>query len=218
MRTGQSHVDVQSNLPVRCCAYSLVSKLLSKLVSEMTPLKTVPERQRELAKEIVGRLIRRYSTAAVLFHHAVAERLGLGPTDHKCLDLLRERGPMIGRELAAITGLTSGAITGVVARLERAGYLRRDADPHDQRKQILTPLAERVRDLDTVFGPIRDDAIELLEGFDTHQLKAIAAFLTRSTDFAYRHAALLRAQAALSPRLQDATAAATVRRRVHARG
>jgi hypothetical protein len=46
----------------------------------------------ELAEEIVGRLVRRHSTAAVVFHHAVAERLGLGPTDHKCLDLLRAPG------------------------------------------------------------------------------------------------------------------------------
>src|SRR5260370_16960058 len=91
----------------------------------------------ELAGEIVGRLARRHSTAVVLFHHAVAERLGLGPTDHKCLDLVRERGPMAGSDLGAITGLTSGAITGVVARLEQAGYVRREPDPHDGRKQIL---------------------------------------------------------------------------------
>lgn len=181
-------------------------------------MKTASERQRELADEIVGRLLRRHSTAAVLFHHVVAERLGLGPTDHKCLDVLRERGPMIGRELAAITGLTSGAITGVVARLERAGYLHRDADPHDQRKQILTPLPERVGDLEAVFGPIRDDAAALLQGFDTHQLTAIAGFLTRSTDFMYRRAAILRAQAALSPQQREATSPATVRRRGHVRG
>src|SRR5438094_10452311 len=89
------------------------------------------------AEDIVGRLVRRHSTASVLFHHAVAERLGLGPTDHKCLDLLRERGKMTGSELAATTGLTSGAITGVVARLERTGYLRREADRHDGRRQLL---------------------------------------------------------------------------------
>jgi DNA-binding MarR family transcriptional regulator len=130
----------------------------------------------------------------VLFHHAVAERLGLGPTDHKCLDLLRERGAMTGSKLAALTGLTSGAITGVVARLERAGYLRREPDPRDGRKQILSPARERVRNIKDVFDPIRKDVAALLEGFDTHQLSAIAEFLTRSTDFAYRHAALLRAQ------------------------
>src|SRR5215510_14383243 len=93
--------------------------------------------RKELTENIVGQLARRHSTAVVLFHHAIAERLGLGPTDHKCLDLLRDRGPMAGTDLAAITGLTSGAITGVVARLERAGYLRREQDPRDGRKQIL---------------------------------------------------------------------------------
>ena len=152
------------------------------------------KRQRELADEIVGRLVRRHSTAAVLFHHAVAERLGLGPTDHKCLDLLRERGKMTGSELAAFTGLTSGAITGVVARLERSGYLRRESDPDDRRQQILHPAPEKVRDIQEVFGPIRKDVATLLEAFDTHQLTAIAQFLSRSTDFAYRHMALLRAQ------------------------
>src|SRR6267142_1244555 len=104
----------------------------------------------DLAEEIVGRLVRRHSTAAVLFHHAVAERLGLGPTDLKCLDLLRERGAMTGSDLGAITGLTSGAITGVVARLERAGYLRREPDPHDGRKQILHLARERAHIQDVI--------------------------------------------------------------------
>jgi DNA-binding MarR family transcriptional regulator len=153
------------------------------------------KRQRELADEIVGRLVRRHSIAIVLFHQAVAERLGLGPTDHKCLDLLRERGAMTGSDLAAITDLTTGAITGVVARLERAGYLHREPDPHDRRQQILSPVLERMQEIQHVFGPIRNDVAALLERFDTQQLTAIAEFLTGSTDLAYRHVALLRAQA-----------------------
>lgn len=147
-----------------------------------------------LAEDIVGRLVRRHSIATVLFHHAVAERLGLGPWDHKCLDLLRERGTMTGSHLAAITDLTSGAITGVVARLERAGYVRREPDPHDRRQQILSPVPERMRDIHQLFDPIRKDVTALLESFDTHQLTAIAEFLARSTDVAYRHVALLRAE------------------------
>ena len=147
-----------------------------------------------MAGEIVGRLARRHSTAVVLFHHAVAERLGLGPTDHKCLDLLRERGAMAGSDLCAITGLTSGAITGVVARLERAGYLRREADPHDGRKQILDLALER-SPIHDVIDPLRKDVAALLENFDSHQLTAIAEFLARTTDLIYRHAALLRAEA-----------------------
>ena len=84
-------------------------------------MRAARKKKHELAEEIAGRLMRQYSTAVVLFHHAVAERLGLGPADHKCLDLVRERGVMTGSDLAAITGLTTGAITGVVGRLERAG-------------------------------------------------------------------------------------------------
>ena len=102
---------------------------------------------------------------------------------------------MTGSDLAAITDLTTGAITGVVARLERAGYLRREPDPHDRRQQILSPVLERMRDIQHVFGPIRNDVAGLLERFDTQQLTAIAEFLAGSTDLAYRHIALLRAQA-----------------------
>lgn len=149
--------------------------------------------KQEVADEIVGRLARRHSTAVVLFHHAVAERLGLGPTDHKCLDLLRERGAMAGSDLCAITGLTSGAITGVVARLERAGYLRREPDPHDGRKQILRLALERAH-IQDVIDPLRKDVGALLENFDAHQLTAIGAFLARTTDLIYRHAALLRGE------------------------
>ena len=146
-----------------------------------------------LADEIVGRLARRHSTAVVLFHHAVAERLGLGPTDHKCLDLLRERGAMAGSDLGAITGLTSGAITGVVTRLERAGYLRREPNPHDGRKQILHMALERAHVQD-VIDPLRKDVTALLENFDIHQLTAISEFLACTTDLIYRHAALLRGE------------------------
>ena len=146
-----------------------------------------------VSDEIVGRLARRHSTAVVLFHHAVAERMGLGPTDHKCLDLLRERGAMAGSDLCAITGLTSGAITGVVARLERAGYLRREADPHDGRKQVLHLALER-SPIQDVIAPLRQDVAALLEKFDTHQLTAIAEFLARTTDLVYRHAAVLRGE------------------------
>lgn len=158
-----------------------------------------------LADEIVGRLARRHSTAVVLFHHAVAERMGLGPTDHKCLDLLRERGTITGSELAAITGLTTGAITGVVARLEQAGYVRRESDPHDGRKQILYPTLAR-SPIQDVIEPLRRDVAAWLENFDTRQLSAIAEFLTHSTDLIYRHAALLRAHNVYAANSGDAQA------------
>ncbi len=160
--------------------------------------------------EIVGSLARRHSTATVLLHHAIAERLGLGPTDHKCLDLLHERGSMSGSELAAITGLTSGAVTGVVNRLERAGHVRREPDPHDRRKQILRPAPTGVREVAELFDRLRADAAGLVEGFDEHQLAAIAEFLSRGIEFAYHRTALLRTHAlANSGHTSAATTATT---------
>lgn len=148
----------------------------------------------DLREQILGQLARRHSTATVLFHHAIAERLGLGPTDHKCLDLLLERGTATSSELAAITGLTSGAMTGVVNRLERAGYVRREPDPDDGRRQLLSPVPESFGELETVFAGLAGPVQGLLDGFDEHQLTAIAEFLTRSTDFARQRATTLRAE------------------------
>jgi DNA-binding MarR family transcriptional regulator len=152
------------------------------------------DRADELAAEIVGPLSRRNSTATVLFHHAVAERLGLGPSDHKCLDLVRERGPLTSAELAALTGLSTGAVTGVVARLERAGFVRREPDPHDGRKQILSTTETAHARLTEVFAGLAERTHELLDDFDEAQLATIAEFLRRATGFTHRRTALLRAQ------------------------
>jgi DNA-binding MarR family transcriptional regulator len=147
----------------------------------------------ELVARILGPLARRHSTATVLFHHAMAERLGLGPSDHKCLDLLLERGPMTGSQLATITGMTTGAITGVVSRLERAGYLRREQDPKDGRKQRLIPSPEGLREVGRAFDGVRPASASLLDDFDAEQLAVIARFLERFTAFAYDRTAELRA-------------------------
>jgi DNA-binding MarR family transcriptional regulator len=157
----------------------------------MVPLAT---RNRTLLADIRERLARRYSTSVVLYHHALAEHLHLGPTDTKCLDLLQERPGISGSQLAAATGLTTGAITGVVTRLENAGYVRRELDPHDGRKQLLWPIGERVRDVHIAVEPLRADLAAVLSRFDAHQLAAVAEFLAEGTDLTYRHAALLRAQ------------------------
>jgi DNA-binding MarR family transcriptional regulator len=144
-----------------------------------------------------------------LFHHAVAERLGLGPTDHKCLDLLQERGPMTATQLASLTGLTTGAVTGVVARLERVGYVTREPDPHDRRKFNLDSAPEWTTHVGELFASFGDQSAALLDGFDENQLAAIAAFLERGTDFAYRNAALLRAETTVQPRREPAAATPT---------
>jgi DNA-binding MarR family transcriptional regulator len=165
----------------------------------------------ELTERIVGELVRRHSTATVLFHHAVATRLGLAPSDHKCLDLLQERGSMTGSELAASTGLTTGAITGVVARLEAAGHLIREPDPRDRRKYNLRSAPEWTREIGELFASFEDAAAALVAGFDDRELAAIATFLQRSTDFAYRNTALLRGRTTIPVRRQPAAPATAER-------
>lgn len=145
------------------------------------------------ASELVG-LTRRHTTAAVLFHHALAERLGLGPTDLKCLDLLREHGSMTGSDLAVLTGLTTGAITGVVARLEQAGFVRRTPDPEDGRRQILSPTNDRAHDVHALFKKLHGELATMLADFSARDLAAIGEFLTRSTELIYGQIAQLRAE------------------------
>lgn len=186
----------------------------------MTKSSTVHDRNGQgIQEQIIARFIPRHSTAAVLFHQAIAERLGLGPTDMQCLHLLRERGPMTGGKLATITGLTSGAITGVVARLETSGYLRRTPDKHDQRKQNLMTVMEKGPEIAAVFAPIRKDMAALLASFDSRQLGAVAEFLSSTTGFIYHHLALLRAPEvmALDTVSGSASAEARVTRSQHSK-
>lgn len=148
----------------------------------------------DLAALISDELVRRFSTSTVLYHHAIAERLGLGPSDHKCLDLLVQRGPMTGSQLATITGLTTGAITGAVGRLVSAGFVRREPDPDDRRKQRLVPEPERMSAVHEFFAERKEKADSLLAGFDRDELAAIATFLQRAIDFSETGAAALRAE------------------------
>jgi DNA-binding MarR family transcriptional regulator len=78
------------------------------------------------------------SLVTVMFHARIAELLGLSATDHKCLDLAARSGePMTAGRIAELSGLSTGAVTGVIDRLERAGYVRRVRDPHDRRKVLV---------------------------------------------------------------------------------
>src|SRR5690606_33580037 len=94
-----------------------------------------------ITEELGHQLGERLSTAVVLFHSAVAERLGLNVTDWKCASILWREGPCNPSRLAEITGMSTAATTQVIDRLERAGIVRRERDPHDRRKVVLQPVA-----------------------------------------------------------------------------
>src|SRR5438132_5236412 len=96
-----------------------------------------------------------------MFHQTVADRLGLNPTDHKCVDLLLLKGPMTAGELADSTGLTTGAITGAVDRLEKAGYVHRQPDPGDRRRVIVRVVSRRVGEIGRLFESLAAATAEL---------------------------------------------------------
>ena len=123
---------------------------------------------------------RRLSLATIMFHQAVADRLGLNPTDHKCIDLLSSAESMTAGELAGATGLTTGAITGVVDRLEAAGFVRREDDPNDRRRVILRIVPKRYRDVARLFEPFAAAFAELGARYSERELATIVDFMTRS--------------------------------------
>ena len=143
----------------------------------------------------LAELARRHSTATVMYHHAVAERLGLGPSDHKCLDLLLQHGELTGSRLAAMTGLTTGAVTGVVNRLEAAGFLRRRPDPADGRRQLLQPVPEGVGEVTAVFAEHGPHLDRLTAGMTPDQVDTVLTFLARAIDELEERATRLRARA-----------------------
>ncbi|MBF6170003.1 MarR family transcriptional regulator [Nocardia blacklockiae] len=88
--------------------------------------------------------LRVQATRTVVFHSALASRLGITVTDLSCLNLLRMRGPLTPGELADLLSIArGGAITTVIDRLERAGYVRRSRDAADRRRVRVEPIAVR---------------------------------------------------------------------------
>ena len=121
---------------------------------------------------------RRMSARTVVFHSAIADRLGLNPSDHKCADLIcNETGPITAGRLAEITGLSTGAITGVVDRLEKAGFVARVPDAEDRRRVVITSVEGRAPNMRHLFLPMMEGMASLCDGYSNEQLELIAGFM-----------------------------------------
>ena len=157
----------------------------------MTRVKSPP--RAELLRRI-GEEARQFSTATILLHAAIAERLGLNITDHKAADLLMRRGPMTAGELADHTGLTSGAVTGIIDRLEKAGFARRENDPHDRRRVIvrIAMKPDLERKMGQLFGPLADATAKLASSYSDRDLALILDFMRRARETSAEYAARLR--------------------------
>jgi DNA-binding MarR family transcriptional regulator len=135
--------------------------------------------KREEIIQAINEKFREMSTETILFHQVVADILGLHITDHKCLDFIYRFGAMPAGRLAELTGLTTGAITGIIDRLEEAGYVRRTNDPKDRRRTIVEPTRNKKleKKIEVLFIPLRDRVHKLLSSYSDSEL----AFLLDAT-------------------------------------
>jgi DNA-binding MarR family transcriptional regulator len=136
--------------------------------------------------------IRKYQNAQDEFDDAAVARLGINRTDGRCLDVLGQHGQMTAGQLAKATGLSSGAVTTLLDRLERAGYVRRIADKSDRRR-VLVELTDTARAREgEIWGPIAEEWAERSAGFTDEQLVFLRDFLVEGRDFLARHTARIK--------------------------
>jgi DNA-binding MarR family transcriptional regulator len=150
--------------------------------------------KRRSVDPLVDLLGTRLSTATILFHAAVADRMGVSVTDAKCRGILARFGAMTAGELATRLGLTTGAVTGVIDRLERAGLVRRAADPTDRRRVVVEPIVNRERDREIarLFEPMARRIRDLVAACGARDQARIAQFLTRACGILEEEAIRLR--------------------------
>ena len=147
-------------------------------------------------EELVDRLIREFRTSGNqddAFDALAAERLGVSESDLRCLNIVENAGGISAGELAAQAGLTAGAVTGVIDRLERAGYARRVPDPSDRRRVTVEVTPAFYKAADRIWGPMAAEWHLLLSRrFTIEELERIAAFLRATNELGRRHMDRLR--------------------------
>jgi DNA-binding MarR family transcriptional regulator len=127
---------------------------------------------------------REFSTAIVMFQDAVGRLMGLSGVERKCIDVLRRLGPVTAGTIGEHTGLTTGAVTGLMDRLEKAGYVRRERDPRDRRKVVLHLLPNPRMDaiLAAAFGPFGDDMAKIAAAYSPQELRLIGGWIAATTE------------------------------------
>ena len=149
---------------------------------------TQPRRDK---KELIGELISEFRASGnqdSAFDNLAAERLGVNRTDLHCLNIVQNAGGLTAGELATEAGLTTGAVTGVIDRLERAGFAKRVRDPHDRRRVKIEVTPKFYARADGIWGPLASEwESRLSRSFTIEQLEQIVEFLRATNEVGRRH-------------------------------
>src|SRR6266540_2135715 len=149
-------------------------------------------RKRQIFEELIDE-VRRSQSATDRFDQAVADAIGLNRTDMRCLDVIDREGPIPAGRLADATGLTTGAITTVLDRLERAGHARRVRDAGDRRRVLVELTPEARRHANSFYAEQVALGESLYQRYTEEQLELLLGFVRGSREFNELQAAKLEA-------------------------
>jgi DNA-binding MarR family transcriptional regulator len=131
----------------------------------------------------LGRVSRHYLASYVLFNQAVADRLGMHPTDVQCLNLLTlEPEPQTTGQIAELTGLTSGSATRLVDRLERAGHVRRERDTQDRRRVLVHLVGEKIAEFGRLWAELSEGWDAIFDGYTDKELALLVRHMRRTIE------------------------------------
>jgi DNA-binding MarR family transcriptional regulator len=146
-------------------------------------MRTRPIRtRRELLQRVGTDLGREISAHSLFFHEALARKVGLNATDTRCLDLISRAGDaqVTAGDLGKATGLTTGAVTGILDRLEEAGMVKRVRDSKDRRKVFVRPKPDAMGRVAALYDGLGAAMMKLASGYRTSELELINGFLERN--------------------------------------
>lgn len=134
------------------------------------------------------------STETILFHQSLADLLDFHITDHRCMHFIHTHGAMPAGRLAELTGLTTAAVTGIIDRLEKAGYVRRANDPNDRRRTIVEPVPNKKleRKLEEIFTPFHEKMHRLLSSYSDKELAFLLDVMSKSIELTREESRKLR--------------------------
>jgi len=135
----------------------------------------------------------RVSGQSVVLSGVIAEKFGLAPSDLECLGFLQLEGPVTAGRLAELTGLTTGAVTRMIDRLEAGKYVRRRDDPADRRRVVVELNPARMKEFAPFYGPMAESSTQLLARYTDEDLALIVDLLDEQLQFGLRHAARIQA-------------------------
>lgn len=135
----------------------------------------------------IRKLSQQYAFSSVQLHESIGRKIGLIGTDHKYLGFLIQKGQMTAGELALLTGLSTGAVTGLIDRFESKKLVKRQTDKTDRRKIIIIPNVEKITKLITPFyKDFQDNTDELFYSFTTSELKILERYFRNALEIVDR--------------------------------